>query len=51
MPRGNYTIQRSCEECGKIFYSSDIDVKVLLSCLFQEGIQEKGKSHLVRMMF
>ena len=19
MPRGNYTIQRSCEECGKIF--------------------------------
>ena len=24
MPRGNYTIQRSCEECGKIFTPSTL---------------------------
>ena len=46
MPRGNYNIQRVCEECGKIFtpenlHSPDAHIKVLLLCLFQEGIQEK----------
>ena len=41
MPRGNYNIQRVCEECGKIFTPPDNHIKVLLLCLFQKSIQEK----------
>ena len=31
MPRGNYTIQRSCEECGKIFTPPTYIVHTLVS--------------------
>lgn len=36
MPRGNYTIQRSCEECGKIFTPPTLVSKYLW------GIERSG---------
>ena len=41
MPRGNYIIQRSCEECGKIFIPSTLMSKYYCLAYSQESIQER----------
>ena len=46
MPRGNYTIQRCCKECGKIFTPPTINV--LLSYLFQKRIQEDKRTQHIK---
>lgn len=42
MPRGNYTIQGSCEECGKIFTPPTLMSKYCCPACSKRGIQEKA---------
>lgn len=43
MPRGNYTIQRSCEECGKIFTPPTLMSKYCCPTCVQEKANRKGE--------
>ena len=42
MPRGNYTIQRSCEECGKIFTPPTLMSKYCCPTCSKRAYKKKG---------